>query len=264
MSEESGGQAAEQPRLTVTLRDGQTCQVFADRMVVGSQEYPFADLSWASLVIDPGVPVTPGAPPPPALLLRLRDGREALLSPAEPPDAWRLLGAVHTARPDLRAAATPGWAPPPPPPPGYAYPYGYYARPAGSSNDTVLAGLSHLGVFLPFGWLLPLIVWLSTRTSAPYASHQAKQAFFWQLFFVVLFIVAYIGLLGSFFGSGIFSASNIYGPEGYNSTFLRPFLILLAFYGLLLAGSLINIIFAIIGAVKAFQGKPFHYPLLGW
>ncbi len=104
---EDAGEAVAQPRRTASLRDGQTCQVFADRIVVGSQEYPFADLTWASLVIDPSVPATPGAPPPPALLLRLRDGREALLSPAELPDAWRLLGAVHTARPDLRAAATP-------------------------------------------------------------------------------------------------------------------------------------------------------------
>lgn len=268
MSEESGGVG--QPRLVVALRDGQRAEVFGDRIVVGEKAYPFADLTFAGLVIDPAAPpAAPGAPPPPALLLRLRDGRDAVLAPAESPAAWQLLGAVHQARPDLRAASA-QWAPPPPPPsPGYGYPYGspygYYPRPASSNNDTVLAGIAHLGVFLG-GWLLPLVIWLATRTSAPYASRQAKQAFFWQLAFFVLFILAYFGFFATFFASGFFAAPTYdpYGSSGANPFVFAPFAGLLIFYAVLLVGGLINMIFSIIGAVKGFQGKPFHYPLLGW
>jgi uncharacterized Tic20 family protein len=35
-------------------------------------------------------------------------------------------------------------------------------------------------------------------------------------------------------------------------------------YAILGVLSLVQIVFSIIGAVQAFQGKPFHYPLLGW
>lgn len=311
MGESAEGTTATQPRLSLTLRDGGTCTLYADRIVIGSpehpQEYPLADLARAELVVDPHVAQTPGAPPPPAVLLRLRDGRDVLLSPAEAPAAWQLLGAIFAARPELRPAATGAYPPPPsgaPFPPGYsgfagyapgygpAYMPGYapgygpgygpgyapgygpgygpgyvppgVARP--SSNDTVLAGLSHLGVFLG-GWLLPLIIWLATRNSAPYASRQAKQAFFWQLLFFVLFIVAYFGFIAVFF-TGFFTtfATTPYSPGTSPSpgpfTF-ASFGALFVFYGILLVGSIINIVFSIIGAVQAFQGKPFHYPLLG-
>jgi uncharacterized Tic20 family protein len=282
--DQAGTQA--QQRLAVTLRDGGTCTLYADRISIGPQEYSLADVAWAGLVIDPHVPSVPGAAPAPAVLLRQRDGRELLLSPAEPPAAWQLLAAVFAARPDLRPLS--GAFPPPPPgaafaagyagyggyPPGYgpAYPPGYgpgYAPPLprSSTNDTVLAGLAHLGVFLG-GWILPLIIWLATRTSAPYASRQAKQAFFWQLFFFAFIVLVYIAFFGVFF-VGIFSslASAPVGPNGPpnpNPFLFAPFGALLIFYAAFFVAYIVNIIFAIIGAVQAFQGKPFHYPLLGW
>jgi uncharacterized Tic20 family protein len=248
------------------------------------------------MVIDPAAPqAVPGGPPPPAVLVRLRSGRDALLSAAEPPDAWRLLDAIYRARPDLRPAAAHAWAPPPPgygPAPygygggyagyagygpgyapghppgygGYGYGPGYGPRPVGSSgNETVLAGLAHLGVFLG-GWLLPLVIWLASRNTAPYASRQAKQAFFWQMFFFALILVAYVVFFGIFFVS-FFSSAASYptGPGADPNPFLfAPFGSLLIFYALFFVAYLVNIIFSIIGAVQAFQGKPFHYPLLGW
>jgi uncharacterized Tic20 family protein len=260
VSERLEGQAgaATQPWLVVTLRDGATCELRTDRIVVGGQEYPLTEIAWTGLVIDPTVAPAPGAPPPPAILLRLRGGRDVLLSPAEPPAAWQLLGAIYQARPDLRAFAigpTPSYALPPP---GYGYGYAYAAPGAPSSSDTVLAGLSHLSVFFA-PVILPLIVWLAMRKSSPYASQQGKQAFFFHLVFWILSLVfVFVWIFGFPF------LLLTLGPDTAPPDEAPFFLAFFAIYGVFAVGWLIEVIFSIIGAVQAFQGKPFHYPLLGW
>jgi uncharacterized Tic20 family protein len=35
------------------------------------------------------------------------------------------------------------------------------------------------------------------------------------------------------------------------------------FYGVLFGVQIVAIVFGVIGAVKAFKGEPFHYPLMG-
>src|SRR6185312_5496988 len=117
------------------LRGGGVAEIRGENLVAGDQSYPIGDIAWVGLVVDPAT-ASPGAPPNPAVGVQMRDGSHAALAPADPPDAWRLLGAIHEARPDLR-----GPVPPPPgtqapgvqqpgmrPPPQYGYPpYGYAA-----------------------------------------------------------------------------------------------------------------------------------------
>ena len=50
-------------------------------------------------------------------------------------------------------------------------------------------------------------------------------------------------------------------PSDVNFSFLP---ILLGGYGALGVIGIINAIFSVIAAVHAFQGKLYHYPLLGW
>ncbi len=128
----------------------------------------------------------------------------------------------------------------------------------------MLAGLSHLGVFLG-GWLLPLIIWLAARTSAPYASRQAKQAFFWQLGFFIVIIITYVAFIGVFIVGVLGSAALFSTAPGAtpDPSVFAPFGAFLLFYAVFFAAYILNIVFSIIGAVNAFQGKPFHYPLLG-
>jgi len=268
MSESFAGSFGSQtpPRLVVTLRDGMPCELRTDRLVVGIEEYRLSELAWAGVVIDPTVAPVPGAPPPPAVLLRLRNGRDVLLSPAEPPAAWQLLGAIFQSRPDLRVSApspspTPGPAPAYPPPPpsyGYGYGYGYQAPPGSSNSDTMLAGLSHLSIFFA-PVILPLIVWLATRQSSPYTSRQGKQAFFFHLAFVVVQIVLVLGWFITF--PLVFFA---WEPRSAPSVAPSFFLFVVALWAVYGALWLFEVIFSIVGAVQAFQGKPFHYPLLGW
>jgi uncharacterized Tic20 family protein len=193
----------------------------------------------------------------------MRDGSHVALATADPPDAWRLLGAIHEARPDLRGPAPPpsdAQAPGMQPPPPYGYPPYGYAPQAASNSDNVLAGLAHLSVFFA-PLILPLVVWLAMRNTSPYASRQGKQAFFFHLFFTTLGFVSFILLYAGFF-SLAFSASSSDGAFDFTS--YSPFLLILGFYAVFGILSLVQIIFSIIGAVQAFQGKPFHYPLLGW
>jgi uncharacterized Tic20 family protein len=192
----------------------------------------------------------------------MRDGAHAALAPADPPDAWRLLGAIYEARPDLR-----GPVPPPPgaqqpgmqPPLPYGYPP-YAPRPAAANSDNILAGLAHLSVFFA-PLILPLVVWLAMRNSSPYVSRQGKQAFFFHLFFSALGLVSFV-----VFYVGFFSVAFSFASPDTSSALdgFSPLLLLFGVYAILGVLSLVQIVFSIIGAVQAFQGKPFHYPLLGW
>jgi uncharacterized Tic20 family protein len=246
------------------LRGGGVAEIRGDSLIAGDQTYPVRDIAWVGLVVDPSN-TSPGAPPNPAVGIQMRDGSHTALAPADPPDAWRLLGAIHEARPDLR-----GPVPPPPsaqqpgmqPPPPYGFPPHGFAPPKPSNTDNVLAGLAHLSVFFA-PVIFPLIIWIATRKSSPYTSYQGKQAFVFHLFFWVLSVTAVIVfiLYGGFFGPNSPFFSPI-GPTGTSD--FTPFFVILGFDALLGILSLVQTIFSIIGAVQTFQGKPFHYPLLGW
>jgi uncharacterized protein len=245
------------------LRGGGVAEIRGENLVTGDQSYPVRDIAWVGLVVDPAS-AAPGAPPSPAVGIQMRDGSHAALAPADPPDAWRLLGAIHEARPDLRSPV-----PPPPgaqqpgvqPPPPYDYPpYGYALPQTSSNSDNVLAGLAHLSVFFA-PLILPLVVWLAMRNSSPYASRQGKQAFFFHLFFAALTFVTLILLYAGFF-SIVLASSSDGSPSDFNG--FSPLLLLLGLYAIIGILGLVQTIFSIIGAVQAFQGKPFHYPLLGW
>jgi uncharacterized Tic20 family protein len=243
------------------LRGGEEAEIRGENLVAAGYTYALRDIVWVGLVVDPATAV-PGAPPNPAVGIQMRDGSHAALAPADPPDAWRLLGAIHEARPDLR-----GPVPPPPgaqrpgmqPPSPYGYPP-YAPQSAASNSDNILAGLAHLSVFFA-PLILPLVVWLAMRKSSPYVSRQGKQAFFFHLFFSALgfvtFIVIYVGFFSFAFSFSSSDTSTAF--DGFS-----PLLLFFGVYAILGVLSLVQIVYSIIGAVQAFQGKPFHYPLLGW
>ncbi len=247
------------PILSIALRDGSSGELWADRIVLGGQSYPLGDITWAGLTSD-------GTSQ--AATLSLRDGRRIVVTPADPPDAQRFLDVLYMHRPDLRVPPPPppggpgaAWgAPPPPPPygyPGYGYQAGMYPAPRSDSNETVLAGIAHLSIFFG-GLIVPLIIWLVTRESSPYASRQGKQAFFFHLGLVIVTFVVLAIWFALFIGLGIATAnSDSAGLAG--ASFAGVFLI----WGVLFVIYIGAIVLGVIGAVQAFQGKPFHYPLLG-
>ncbi len=193
--------------LSFPLRSGETCSLSQDTLTVGQRQIPLRDIVSAGLVADNSVPAAPGMPPTPGVALQLGDGGRRRLHPC---GATRLLAAAPVAlrrgATAQRAAAAPAWSAgrrhwrdgrpwlpmAHPPPYGYAPPYGYGYAPVGpSESDRTLAGICHLSVFFaPI--ILPLIIWLAMRRTHSYASSQAKQAFFFHLFFT---IIAFVGLI---------------------------------------------------------------------
>lgn len=275
-------------RQSFPLRSGETCALDNETLTFGERQIPLVDIVSAGLVADTTVAVPPGMPPTPGVSLRLRDGSALAGTPAEPLDCWRLLAALGAARP-----GTVGPLPPPPGGTGYGpgygpsfatgygpqnpypsfapgYPPGYppsypqqgpqYGPPEG---DKTLAGFCHLSVFFA-PVILPLVVWLAVKRTQPYASQQAKQAFFFHLFFSILSVGAVLGLQVIMFStmfSGVGSGAAP-DPASFNTPVFP--LALVGVYGVLGVLGLINAIFSVIAAVQAFQGKPYRYPLLGW
>lgn len=260
--------------LSIPLRSGETCALHGETLTVGQRPIPLRDIVSAGLVADVSVPTPPGMPPTPAVSLRLRDGALVAFTPVEQLDCWRLLQALGAARPELAAPLPPppgagygatgamGYAPPPP----YGYappPYGYapgYGMVGPTESEKTLAGFCHLSVFFA-PLILPLIIWLAMSRSQPYASQQAKQAFFFHLGFSVLAVIGVVGAQIFYFSSMIAIGSSGGAGDPTAGLIFLPFI--LAGYGLLIGVGLIDTVYSIIGAVQAFQGKPFHYPLLG-
>ncbi len=270
--------------LSFPLRSGEICALTGDTLSVGQRQIPLSDLVAAGLVADVSVPTPPGMPPTPGVSLRLSDGSSVAFTPMEQLDCWRLLQALAAARPAL---ATP--LPPPPSaygpavgsmggPTGYAPGYtpgfapGYapgYAPPPGygmggpTESEKTLAGLCHLSVFFaPI--ILPLVIWLAMRRSQPYASQQAKQAFWFHLSFGALVFIAVIGMQAYFFTTAfaaVGTASAGADPIGIDLSLLPG---IFALYGVMIVLGLTDAVFSVIAAIQAFQGKPYHYPLLGW
>ncbi len=149
-----------------------------------------------------------------------------------------------------------------PPPLGAATPGGAPLPPARSSNnETVVAGIAHLSSFFA-PLVVPLIIWLVTRDSMPYASRQGKQAFFFHLLISALGLVVAFVLFFSFVTTLFAATSQAITSETAPSTgFPAWFFALLTFAIIIgLSGQVLSIY----GAVQAFQGKDFSYPLLGW
>jgi uncharacterized Tic20 family protein len=254
-----GQAAAEQPPLFSLRLRGGSVELWQDRVMVGSASYPLADLVQAALVPYPGG--SPGAVGL-GVLLRTRDGRAPLLIPEDIAEAQRFLDMIYVRRPDLRTPSPPF---PPPSPPYSPYYAGYVAQPPHPSgipqSERVWAMLSHLSVFFIPLWF-PLIVWLVTQQTMPYASRQAKQAFFFHLivtgvmllFVVPVYAITVFSILDSI-GASSNSGPAMPFPPSYFSGFALVWLVVM------LVG-ITNTAFGIYGAVQGYQGKPFHYPLL--
>jgi uncharacterized Tic20 family protein len=244
-----------EPQASIALRDGGSLDLWPDRLAFPAGALWLVDVVWAGLVTDTAAPPTQFGQPVPALGLRLCDGRGAVFSPANPANAMGFLDALLSLRPELRPDLRLPPAPAYPPAPGLTHPSGV------PDGERVLAGITHLSVFFA-PLVLPLIVWLVVRESMPYASYQAKQAFFFHLLVaaVALVVVVPVFVVGVVAGG----AAALFG---HSFTAGRGFLPVAAFFcgfGLILLLVVVcEIVFAIYAAVQAFQGRPFHYPLLG-
>jgi uncharacterized Tic20 family protein len=131
-----------------------------------------------------------------------------------------------------------------------------------SSNEPLLAGLAHLSSFFA-PLIVPLLIWLLTPSTMPYASRQGKQAFFFHLLFSAVAGVLALLLFVSFLFLGAFSFAATSDVNSLPGVFLIYPIWFFVFFGVILTVSLVSQGFSIYAAVQTFQGKPFSYPLLG-
>lgn len=131
-----------------------------------------------------------------------------------------------------------------------------------------MAGLAHLSIF--FGAIIvPLILWLVNRGKAPYAAEQSKQAFFFhvalwviEMLFIIPATIIYFASFATMF-STLPSATDPTQPPPIPVFPIAAFSVVFILYGALFVVSIVAIVFGVIGAVHAFKGEPFHYPLMG-
>ncbi|MEW6622390.1 MAG: DUF4870 domain-containing protein [Bacillota bacterium] len=117
-----------------------------------------------------------------------------------------------------------------------------------NSENKILAGLSHLGIFFGFlGIIAVLVIYIIQREKSRFVAHHAKQALGYQL--IIALFKQLVGLAGFSF-------------IGFTSGFMRGMYLWqgLSIWGLF---SLVILIYAVVASIKAFSGESFKYVLIG-
>jgi uncharacterized Tic20 family protein len=134
-----------------------------------------------------------------------------------------------------------------------------------NQNDKIMAALGHISVLLPLiGLIAPIIIWTTQKERSKYVSFQVLQAIAYQLVMILAYFVAMGCYMISFFASFFtlpFASQGpnpSVGPFGMLGFFI-PFLI----FGFIFIGGGLFILYGIVGAVFAIQGKNFRYFIIG-
>lgn len=129
-------------------------------------------------------------------------------------------------------------------------------------DERLIAALSHITVLLPFwGAIATIFIWLSQREKSGYVAFQSLQALAYHLVMIFAWFVGMGIYMCVFFtvflGTMIGAATESFGSSEVLIVLfnLSPFLIL----GVFTIFGLAFIVYGVIGAINAFQGKPFRY-----
>ena len=132
-----------------------------------------------------------------------------------------------------------------------------------NQDERVMAALSHIAVLLPMmGVIAPIVIWVTQKEKSKYVAFQSLQALAYQLTMILAWFVGMGCYMFSFFGTFFtipFSDSSQSASPLFALGFIIPFLV----FGAIFIGGFFFIIYGIVGAVMAFQGKPFRYVIIG-
>lgn len=132
-----------------------------------------------------------------------------------------------------------------------------------SADERNWALLAHLASFsnllIPFGAVLgPLVVWLSKRDHSAFVGRHGKEAVQFQASFLVYHMVLICAGIASFFG-GVAGAAT----QGGQAEMLAP-VGMIGLFGIVAVALLLRLfvcVMAVVGAVRAYNGEEFRYPL---
>lgn len=130
-----------------------------------------------------------------------------------------------------------------------------------TQDEKLMAGLAHGSILLPmWGLILSALIFITQREKSPFTREQAAQAIVWQAALIAVFMVGMGCYMLSFFG--LMGGMILTGGEpagGPPPAFFLPFGVM----GMVALGALLFIAVGLFGAVRALQGHPFQYPLVG-
>ena len=141
-----------------------------------------------------------------------------------------------------------------------------------SDQERTLAGIAHLLILASiYGVLLSLVIWWRERERSRYVAFQAAQAMIYQFGVYVLSILLAFAVIVVVWLPFIWVGPPVpdVSPEGEVFTAVRIFtfvFVLVVTIGIVMMALLLSlaaIVYAVYGAVRCFQGRPFRYLLVG-
>lgn len=127
-----------------------------------------------------------------------------------------------------------------------------------SKEEKIMALLSHLSIFIPnIGVLAPIIIWITNKEKSDFVRFHALQAIFFQLiFFVLMMLFIFIGIILMFASIPWFDLSS--NPEPGGVFFLSMIFMFMFFPLWIIFG-----IYAAVASAKSYKGEIFKYAIIG-
>jgi len=118
------------------------------------------------------------------------------------------------------------------------------------SDEKIFAAIAHIAIFFDLvGLIIAVIIYALKGKESPFINYSSKQAVGWQIFALIIHRMVIFFTIGSFIGG---MRMGIHPLQGFFGMFTINGLI-----------SLIFIVVAIFGAIKALNGEKYQYPLIG-
>ena len=136
-----------------------------------------------------------------------------------------------------------------------------------SQNDKIMAALAHVSALLPLmGVIAPIVIWATQKDKSEFVAFQALQAIVYQLIMIFAWFIGMGCYMLSFFSTFLtipFAGSGSENDPTVNPFFMLGFIIPFIIFGAVFVGGAIFIVYGIVGAIMTFQGKDFHYVVIG-
>jgi uncharacterized Tic20 family protein len=128
-----------------------------------------------------------------------------------------------------------------------------------TQNDRIMAALAHVTAILPMmGIIAPIVIWATQKEKSEYVAFQALQAIVFQLTMVLAWFAGMALYMGSFFATFLGMAF-----AGSSKSIPIFFFVPFAVMGCMMLGTLVFIVYGLIGAAMVLQGKDFRYIVIG-
>jgi uncharacterized Tic20 family protein len=126
-------------------------------------------------------------------------------------------------------------------------------------NDRIMAALAHAAIIWPMmGIVASIVIWATQKDKSKYIAYQALQAIAYQASMIIVWFAGMAVYMCSFFTLFLTSTFRS-SSESFPVVFTFPFIVM----GTVVIGSIVFIIYGLVGAAMVLQGKEFRYIVIG-